>query len=146
VAPANQVHDFNPGIDPSGVFWTVLVPDDSVQVDGDYDKASLTVIDLRLADFFTLANSLKGSATGVFSPSPVPAVVSYALEWSRPTQQLTNAANTAPDHFTGQYVFTAATIRWSAATSTGFRFTSDPSAPTTSVFALLGQERNGVFF
>jgi hypothetical protein len=26
----DQIHDFNPGIAPSGLFWTVRLPDDSV--------------------------------------------------------------------------------------------------------------------
>ena len=38
-----------------------------------------------------------------------------------------------------------ATMQWSASNGLGFQFETDPSAPTTSVFAQLGKVVNGVF-
>ncbi len=47
--------------------------------------------------------------------------------------------------FEGQFVLNQATMTWSAHSADGFSFVSDPS-PTTSAFAALARERNGVFF
>jgi hypothetical protein len=38
-----------------------------------------------------------------------------------------------------------ATMQWSASNASGFQFSTDPDAATTSVFAQLGKVRNGVF-
>jgi hypothetical protein len=47
--------------------------------------------------------------------------------------------------FAGEFVLCQATMTFSASRADGFSFVSDPS-PTTSAFAQLGHERNGVFF
>ena len=61
----HQQHDFNPGISPSGLFWTVRLPDDRVEVDADDldDGASMIVKGLSMSDYGTLANSLFTHAT-----------------------------------------------------------------------------------
>ena len=38
-----------------------------------------------------------------------------------------------------------ATVEWEASTASGFTFRSDPAATSTTVFAAVGRERNGVF-
>jgi len=69
----HQQQDFNPGIAPSGLLWTVRIPDDDVEVDGEDldDGASMSIKRLSLGDYGTLANALFTHAT-----EPVPAVVS----------------------------------------------------------------------
>jgi hypothetical protein len=47
--------------------------------------------------------------------------------------------------FAGEFVETDARIAWSAGEA-GLRFVSDPASTSTTIFALLGHERNGVFF
>ena len=56
----HQKHDISPGIAPSGLFWTVRIPDSWVSVDDDDldDGARMRVDDLHLLDYGTLANSL----------------------------------------------------------------------------------------
>lgn len=148
MASGVQVHDFNPGIAPNGLFWTVMIPDGGVQVNFGAGRASMNVTDLGpeqgLMDYITLPNGLIGQTGGGFSIPPVPASVSFAMQWSGVTSRLDDVVNTT-DRFTGNYVLTTATMQWSASTAEGFTFTSDNN-PTSSLYALLGHEQNGVFF
>ena len=42
---------------------------------------------------------------------------------------------------------TGSTIEWSSFNpSSGFRFTSEPANPAALLYAVIGRERNGVFF
>src|SRR5260370_6690672 len=75
VVPANQIHDFNPGIAASGLFWTIRVPDESVEVDLEDATASMDLNDVEVRDFGTIVNSL------MHGPS-VPADVSFHVRWS----------------------------------------------------------------
>jgi len=50
VASGDQIHDFNPGIAPSGLFWTIRIPDESVEVDFDDARASMNISDLQVKD------------------------------------------------------------------------------------------------
>ena len=56
----HQIHDISPGIAPSGLFWTVRIPDHWVSVDGDDldDGARYRIDKLKLLDYGKLANSL----------------------------------------------------------------------------------------
>jgi hypothetical protein len=50
-------------------------------------------------------------------------------------------------NFEGNFLQTGSTIRWSALNpSTGFQFTSDEPDPAGVIYAVIGRERNGVFF
>jgi hypothetical protein len=51
----------------------------------------------------------------------------------------------AVNGFEGTFVETAATIEWLASDAHVF-FVSDPADTSTTVAAVLGRERNGVFF
>ena len=133
---SHQVHDFNPGISPNGLFWTVPIPLNAVQIDLDGGVATLQVNHLTVADYTTVPKSLaRGSST--------PATVSFTVRWTgqRTRQPVRDAAN----GFTGEFVRNTATIEWTASTN-GFTFTSDPAATSKSLVSLLGKERNGVFF
>jgi hypothetical protein len=142
LAPSSQQHDFNPGIAPSGLFWTVPVSHESVKIEFDDDDrepptASLKVANLAIEDYHTLANAL------VDGPS-VDGTVSFEVRWSGVKQRL-NIRNSQL-MFTGSFVEDLATIVWSARTTDGFAFTSDGAQSTQSAFAIIGRERNGVFF
>ena len=63
-----QVHDYNPGIAPSGLFWTTRIPDDAVSTSA--NAATIKVQDLPVTDSFV-----------IFGPNQVPATVSYNLAW-----------------------------------------------------------------
>jgi hypothetical protein len=121
----------------NGVFWTMRLPDDN-PLFIDFEGAEATLIaDLDVLDFTSKPNSL---ALGL----AVPAGVSYELRWSGPITR--EASVRDPDHgFRGLFKENTATLSWSAALA-GFKFVSDAASTSTSVFAQLGRESNGIFF
>lgn len=73
------------------------------------------------------------------------AEVTFNVEWAGilDRQHVRNEAQ----NFEGTFLQTGSTIEWSAVNpSTGFQFTSDPPDPAGVVGAVIGRERNGVFF
>jgi hypothetical protein len=135
---SEQVHDFNPGIDSAGLFWTTEVAKHSVRVNPGAGRAAMSVRDLPVLDHFTIPNALFGGG-----PAPVPAVVSFDLRWSGIARRYT--ATSTRDRVEGRFVDSAsATIEWSAREE-GFSFVSTPGS-SQLVFAGLGHERNGFFF
>jgi hypothetical protein len=136
VAPANQIHDFNPGTTPSGLFWTIRIPDDSVHIELDAAEASMRIGDLDVEDYHTLKNAI------LDGPS-VPAAVSLAIKWSGVIQRVEEMS--ATETYRGHFIHDKATIAWTAHEQ-GFRFVSDAAETSTTTFAEIGRERNGVFF
>jgi hypothetical protein len=132
------VHDFDPGIHPypSGLFWTVRIPDESVSVNLGAGSASMRVNNQSVLDFGSIPNALNNG------PS-VAATVSYELNWSGGTQPTQIRDDT--QGYSGLFLATSATINWSASNANGFAFASDPAGQST-IFAEIGHERNGVFF
>src|SRR5215467_11203590 len=121
-----QIHDYSPGIGPKGLFWIIPVSQDSVMIDLDNARASLRLNNVPVIDAHDLANALTGGK-GLASPpippvAPVPATVSFDIEWSGAISQakVTNEAQ----NFTGEFIETTATISWSSSQA-GFAFTSE---------------------
>ena len=142
-----QIHDYSPGIAPNGLFWTIAVPPESVTIDLDNATASLQVADVPVIDAHDLANALTGGM-GLTNPpipaiAPVPATVSFAVQWGGSVNQakVTNQAS----GFTGEFIETIATIKWSASEA-GFDFVSEDPNPARNFYSVIGHERNGVFF
>jgi hypothetical protein len=75
--------------------------------------------------------------------APVPATVPFDIEWSGAITQekITNEL----EDFTGQFVQTGATIKWSASEA-GFDFASEDPNPARNFYSMIGHERDGVFF
>jgi hypothetical protein len=133
---SGQVHDFNPGIRESGLFWTQPVAGDALDVDLEDGSASLELEDLDEEDYHNLHNAL------VDGPSD-PSSVTFDMRWHGIAEPMNV---TDPVHrFTGRFRLCAVQIEWSA-TAPGFRFASDPASTTTNVRSVIGRERNGVFF
>jgi hypothetical protein len=122
-----HIHDFNPGIAPSGLFWTAAISPDDVQLDFGRVQARMTVQNLGLED--TIPNP------------PVPATVSMVIDWSGLTAEVD--VKDLVHQFVGHYRECSATCQWSASEA-GFSFVS--TATTQTRFAELGMERNGKFF
>jgi hypothetical protein len=133
VGLTSQVHDFNPGIEESGLFWTTPIDRGSVRVNLGSGEAALHVTDLEVEDYHDVVNALKDG------PS-VEAKVSFDISWHGVNERV-RIRNRDVD-FGGEYVRNTATLVWSASEE-GFRFHSEPLA---SGFATIGHERNGVFF
>ncbi len=136
LTPPSQVHDFNPGIQPSGLFWTTPIERGSVRVELEDGSASLHLANHDVEDYGNVVNALKDG------PSK-PATLSLDAHWSNtPDNDLRVTVRNGKQRFRGEYVRNTATLVWSASES-GFDFQSDPLA---SGFAEVGHERNGVFF
>ena len=131
------MNDFNPGIAPSGLFWTVAVPDNSVDVHPGAGTARFALSDFQTRDFHTIGNSILGG------PSD-PAIVSFEMVWAGHGQSL---VQTDGSTFSFDSVISTVTVEWSALNeATGMRFQSDPASTSRSEFAAVGHEKNGVFF
>lgn len=133
---SGQVHDFNPGIRPSGLFWIQPIDESSLSIDLEDGTATLSETNLVEEDFTTLHNSLTGG-------SGVPASVSFKLAWTA-TESPINVTDSVHG-FTGRFRIGTATLEWSA-TAPNFTFVSDPANLSRNVRSVLGRERNGVFF
>ena len=140
--PGSQIHDLNPThFPPTGLFWTIEIPDDGIEVHLGSGEASLEVSNAPILDYGDIVNALFGGG-----PPPVPGSVSFKVTWSGVDERV-NVRNTDPVYggFAGQFVRNAAQMEWTA-TVGAFRFASAPLATSSSSFAEIGQERNGVFF
>jgi hypothetical protein len=91
-----QIHDFNPGITPRGLFWTVFAPCESVQFDLKAGTASLHVHPMVMQDYFTLENALVGGGA-----PPTRAVVSFKVVWKTMGEKL--RFDNAAQQFRGKF-------------------------------------------
>src|ERR1051326_2085781 len=133
---SNQVHDFSPGIPPSGLFWTQAIPADNGEVHLGEGRASVSARKIAERDAGNVLNALQGGPT-------TPARVSFDMRWTATSDAM---HLTDPVHrFTGKFFITDFSIEWSA-TKDGFSFVSDPASTSVNVRSVLGRERNGIFF
>ena len=93
--------------------------------------------DLDVLDYAKLGNGLS------LGPA-VPAAVTYEIVWTDPITRDITVRDTA-NGFSGRFLENRASITWSAS-QVGFSFVSDVADTSTTVFAELGRERNGIFF
>lgn len=142
-----QIHDYSPPIAPNGLFWTIPIDSDSVEIDLDDGRASLHVADLPTRDAHDLLNNLTNGHGSTNPPIPpiaaVPATVSFDVEWSGEISR-GNVVNEM-QNFRGDFIETGSTIKWSSKQD-GFFFESEDPNPARSIGAVIGRERNGVFF
>ncbi len=95
---------------------------------------------LDMPDYFNIPNAI----FRFLDPVSIPASVTFDVRWNGPLTQRLNTSDPT-NGFASQAVLGQTTMTWSARRADGFRFVSDPSG-TTSFFALLSRERNGIFF
>jgi len=114
-----------------------LVRADGVSVQFGAGKARMHATNLPVLDFGNIPNALFHN-----QGPPVPATVSFDISWDGPITQ--RGPITGPPGSSGQQLLNQTTMTWSATTDTGFKFVSNPSG-TTSIFAQLGQVKNGSF-
>jgi hypothetical protein len=133
---SGQIHDFNPGIRAGGLFWTLPVSADTLDVDLERGTATLGADDLDVEDYHNLHNAL------LDGPSD-PSTVSFEMRWTAVESAI---KVTDPVHtFTGKFRISKVEIGWSAKVGS-FVFVSDPPGTTVNVRSVIGRERNGVFF
>lgn len=131
-----QIHDFNPGIDESGLFWTEQIDPKSVSVNPGNGRASMSAEGIEIPDFHDVVNAL------LRGPS-VPGVVSFHIEWTKSNDK--QRFNFPPETWDANVVFNTATCAWNAETELA-SYVSDPASESASIFAEVGHERNGVYF
>lgn len=125
----------------------IPTPLDSIETDFEEGRASLRLHDVPVTDAHDLYNNLtKGQGyapLGVPPVAPVPATVSFNIEW----RGITDSAKVVNvmQNFRGRFVKTGATIDWSAE-SADFAFRSEDPDPSRNLYAVIGHEQNGVFF
>jgi hypothetical protein len=135
------VHDYNPHITPNGLFWTILVPHNSVKVDLDNGRASFELTTATYDD-----HDLQSSLTRSY-PAGFPQLgnITFDVKWGGILDQ--GYVRSEAMNFEGNFLRTGSTIEWSSFNPvSGFQFTSEPANPARLVGAIIGRERSGVFF
>ena len=143
--PTYQVHDWEPGIADSGLFWTIPISPGSIKADPVTGHARFRVEALKIGDYHDFFNAIGGG-------TPVPSRVSFDVVWSGGGSpvHLRDEAFT----FEGDYVPGPATISFVASDDkSGVSYRSDPGGqynPTLDEFGAgdpaVGREQNGAFF
>jgi hypothetical protein len=133
-----QIHDYNGGIPPNGLFWTVALPPGAFSMSENRRRARLHLRAICTIDSFVFA--------GVNS---TPAVLDMDVRWEARgrAMQLGSGASvppTDPAAFTGSFRTARATGKF-AGTGLGYGFKPHGAATSDLGFAELGSERNGSF-
>ena len=126
---------------PTGLFWTLAVPAEGITVHLGKGSASLEAFDVPIIDYGNVTNSLVGGG-----PTPIPGTVSFKVLWSGVDERV-NIKNTDPVYggFAGEFVRNSAQMEWTG-TVGDLTFASAPLSTSSSSFAEIGHERNGIFF
>jgi hypothetical protein len=133
-----QVHDFNPGIAPSGLFWTIPIPRNAVTANAGAGTGEYHQSGLAIPDFHDFGNSVSPS------PTSIPGHASFDVTWSGNGDHKTIRDETFG--FEGSFVGGSSAISFTASDDgTGVTYTSDAEGQVT-VGAVIGTEQNGVFF
>jgi hypothetical protein len=135
---SDQVHDFEPGIKRSGLFWTIPVASQAIDADLLQHRARYHLRDLAVPDFHDFLNAV--------SPNPArqPGRASFEVHWAAngPRARIRDATF----GFVGAFMPAAVTIGFHVTDlRTGAVYHSLPDGQIT-VGAGIGHERNGVFF
>jgi hypothetical protein len=143
VGPDSQVNDFEPGIAPSGLFWTIPIDDDALSVNPRTGVARYHQRNVRLNDFHDFFNAVDPN------PDPakvIPSVVSFDVRWAPNGDDVVNTHD--PDfRYEGRFVPTKSTISFTVRHRNGdFSARSDPGELKQVLPGGVGRERNGVFF
>ena len=126
------MHDFNGGVQPSGLFWVVELPQGAIHVSGNGKHASMRGDDVAVIDSFQFGG-----------PNAAPASVSFSVDWDA-TGPTTHVQSSALSPFSAEFAPAFAKGRFSGR-ELGFSFVSNPGANTSRGFAEMGRERNGRF-
>ena len=138
--PTQQVHDFTPGIAPSGLFWTIPIEPGAIKVDPGTGEARLRVQALKTLDFHDIFNSF-----GLVPGPTLPSRVSFDVRWAGHGEATDLRDPTFG--FTGHYVNGPATISFTASNDgTGVVYRSDAAGQSNPASPAVGTEQNGVYF
>ena len=137
--PFQQVHDWEPGIRPSGLFWTIPITPSAITVNRITDTATLKATNLAVPDYGNFFNAISPAP----DPAPVPSHVSFEVTWPG-HGEVTEVDDDVFD-FSGRFIVSDATIAFTASNDTaGVTYRSDPGGQI-NFDAGVGRERNGIF-
>jgi hypothetical protein len=131
-----QIHDYDPGITKSGLFWTIAVPDEAVEADVEDAEARMRMSNLSISDYGSIPNGLFH-----FDP-PARGKVSFDLRWSGAKKKGSFSDPSLP--FQMDFVQTGAHLSWSGRTGADTFHSTD--GKQTVNFAQIANARNGSFF
>ena len=139
----SQLHDYNGGILPSGLFWTVDLRRTALHFTMSSRRAVLSVKNLPVIDTFHF-----------FGPDDTPAHVDFRAVWRStgpavPRGSGTSVPPTDPAAFEGEIAPAVSTFECSG-DEMGFEFQADRGASTglpdpLQGYAQIGTHRNGAF-
>jgi hypothetical protein len=136
-----QVHDFNGGIGPNGVFWIVQVPDDAVKTTEDTLTISLT--NVAVVDQIAFPGNFFLGSTG--ASTKLSLTMTFQKTGKPPrTVRPTSADPLSPFNWAGEMSDAMYSGTFSVAYDDG-KFSAKGSFGATQVFAEMGAERNGSF-
>lgn len=143
--PTHQVHDWEPGIADSGLFWTIPISPGSIKANPTTGKARFRVEALKVGDYHDFFSAVTGG-------TPLPSRVSFDVVW---------AGGGSPVHlrdetftFEGDYIPGPARISFAASDDrSGIVYRSEAEGqynPTLEQQGAgdpaVGTERNGRYF
>ena len=138
--PTQQVHDFEPGIAPSGLFWTIPIAPSAIDVDPGSGQARLHADNVPVPDYHDFFNAVFGGGA-----TPVRSHVSFDVRW--PGKGGRQEIRDETFGFTGHYVTSATTISFTASNNgSAVIYTADRLGQYNVGSPGVGRERNGVFF
>ena len=133
------MHDFNGGILPSGLFWTLDLHKTAIDFKMNNRRAVMHVRRLPVIDTFQF-----------FGPSDTPGLVDFRVEWEATGPAVARGmgaavAPTDPGAFLGEFAPAVSSGSFSGE-EIGFEFeTRGDASSSPRGYAQLGTERNGAF-
>jgi len=135
---SKQVHDFNPGIEKSGLFWTIPVSPDALEAVPHAGRARMRVENLEVPDYHDFLNAVSKHAKSQ------PGHATFDVRWAGGGDRTPVRDETFG--FRGNYTAGDVTIDFAVVDDkVGVVYTSDADGQKT-VAGGVGRERNGVFF
>ena len=117
------------------------LPARNVEVDLTNGTARMKAIKVPIYDYGTLQNALFVGN----NPPPVPGWVSFKVVWQGGTASVpVSSTDPTKGIFSGTFAQCMAQMEWQAQAG-DFSFESDPLETSSSTFAEIGQETNGVY-
>ena len=145
--PTHQLHDFEPGIARSGLFWTIPIPTSSISYDTNTGRARFHAHNVRVTDYHDFLNAVLGGG-----PKPVASLVSFDVRWHGHGHH--RRLRDKKFDFEGKYITGPTTVTFTAKQhGSNVVYRSVPTSqynPTVKQMGAgspaVGHERNGVFF
>jgi hypothetical protein len=138
---STQKFDWNPGIEPSGLFWTMPIRDQLIKFDVNRGRARFRARHLSVPDYGTFDNSI---ASPPKQHPPIPSHVSFDTRWRGGGKR--QVVTDADYDFTGTFVDGDITISFTAKHDRDDVVYRSDDGPQIVVSGGVGRERNGVFF